>query len=113
MRYRVHVKVDSDLDVDLSRCDLFVLDLDHDKLAFDTVRQYLEECNLETLPEQPYIVTKVNDPIKKHRTCRYFVLNLNIDPAAVVALRRYQLLCSIDYPQLANDLDVMIQKHSL
>lgn len=41
---------------------------------------------------------------QKHHNCRYFVLDLDHDPYAKVAVKSYALACAHEYPNLAEDL---------
>lgn len=45
-----------------------------------------------------------SEPGGKHEHCKFFVLDLNHDPHALVALSAYADSCELDYPQLAADL---------
>lgn len=44
----------------------------------------------------------------KHEACRFFVLDLDHDPHALVALRTYIESCRTAYPELAADLSQLI-----
>lgn len=44
-------------------------------------------------------------PYGKHANCRYFVLDLDHDKFALPALRAYANHCRHEFPQLAADLD--------
>lgn len=43
-------------------------------------------------------------PNGKHRSCEYFVLDMNCDPYAMPALRAYADACQETYPVLAADI---------
>ena len=45
-----------------------------------------------------------SEPGQKHENCRYFVLDLDHDPFAHVALEAYERACLNYYPKLAIDL---------
>ena len=45
-----------------------------------------------------------SEPGQKHADCSYFVLDINHDRYATVALRAYAKACAKEYPQLAKDL---------
>jgi hypothetical protein len=47
-------------------------------------------------------------PGAKHDGCRYFVLDLDHDAAALRALQAYAEVCAADRPELAADLQVML-----
>lgn len=49
------------------------------------------------------------DPTKKHERCTYFVLDLEHDENALPALKAYVKSCKKKRPQLAKDLQWMIQ----
>lgn len=51
-----------------------------------------------------YRVQKTNDPTGKHDDCRYFVLDPEHDPAALLALQLYAAAVANDNPALARDL---------
>lgn len=51
-----------------------------------------------------YNVQRLNDSDGKHAQCNYFVLDLDHDPYAKVALRAYAVSCRKKFPQLAEDL---------
>lgn len=51
-----------------------------------------------------YDVRRLNDPEGKHTQCNYFVLDLDHDPYAKVALRAYAVSCRQKFPQLSDDL---------
>jgi len=51
-----------------------------------------------------YEVTRLNDPVGKHKNCNYFVLDLIHDEFALPALKAYAKACKKKYPQLAKDL---------
>lgn len=51
-----------------------------------------------------YDVSRIDDPQKKHSNCSFFVLDLDHDPFAAIALRAYAVACRDEYPLLANDL---------
>lgn len=46
------------------------------------------------------------DQSPRHENCDYFVLDLNHDKYARIALAAYALHCADDYPELAKDLQV-------
>lgn len=50
---------------------------------------------------------------EKHFGCRYFILDLNHDPHARVAILAYANSCEADYPRLARDLRLHSQKMPL
>jgi len=49
-------------------------------------------------------------PGGKHEKCRYFVLDLDHDPHAKLALKGYVISCRQYYPELAKDLDDVIDE---
>ena len=49
-------------------------------------------------------------PGGKHEKCRYFVLDLDHDPHAKLALKGYVISCRQCFPQLAKDLDDVIEE---
>ena len=49
-------------------------------------------------------------PGGKHENCFCYVLDINHDPHAPVALRAYADSCRSDYPALAADLDAMVKQ---
>ncbi len=51
-----------------------------------------------------YIVSRINDPERKHKDCKYFVLDPKHDKYAKMALQAYAVYCWTDYPQLANEI---------
>lgn len=48
-------------------------------------------------------------PGGKHEHCRYFVLDLDHDPHALLALKGYVISCRQYFPELAKDLDALIE----
>jgi hypothetical protein len=44
----------------------------------------------------------------KHERCRYFVLDITHDPFAIPALYAYCLACLGKYPQLADDIEAIL-----
>lgn len=50
---------------------------------------------------------------KKHHKCQYFVLDLTHDPYAIPALKAYAEACKSEYPLLAQDLSVLLEKKGL
>ena len=46
---------------------------------------------------------------KKHHNCTYFVLDLNHDKHARAALAAYAKSCKDEYPQLSNDLRILVE----
>ncbi len=60
---------------------------------------------------EKYVIRRTDGqhrPGKKHAECRYFVLDLDHDPAAIPALRRYILECVGDRPDLALSLNDLL-----
>jgi hypothetical protein len=59
-----------------------------------------------------FIVTRTDGtskPGKKHYDCGYFVLDLDHDPHAIVALKAYAESCKADgYHELAQDLKLKV-----
>jgi hypothetical protein len=53
-------------------------------------------------------VERLHDPARKHRGCRYYVLDLEHDHFAAPALRAYADACEATYPALAVDLRAML-----
>lgn len=51
-----------------------------------------------------YDVRRLNDPHGKHQDCEFFVLDLEHDKHASVALLAYADACATDRPELASDL---------
>ena len=49
----------------------------------------------------------------RHESCYYFVLDINHDPFARVALQAYLTACRYAYPALADDLAELITLNSL
>lgn len=45
-----------------------------------------------------------SEPSGRHYGCRYFVLDLDHDPHARLAILAYALSCEADYPALSSDL---------
>lgn len=117
-KYDVRWKPDREADVDLRQCDLFVLDLMHDKFSGPALEAYVEAWQKDNPgkcmePSQPYTVTRITDPNGKHKNCRYFVLNATTDPHAIVALRRYRLECQTEYPKLFLDLGDVVRRNTV
>ncbi len=59
-----------------------------------------------------FIVTRTDgnsEPGKKHDNCRYFVLDIEHDPHAIIALKAYAISCSETHPQLSQDLFNMLK----
>lgn len=46
----------------------------------------------------------------QHEVCDYFVLDLDCDKYALPALRAYADACRIEYPRLAEDLDLRVAR---
>lgn len=53
---------------------------------------------------QKYEVKRLNDPSGKHQDCEFFVLDLEHDRFADVALRAYADACEKEFPALAADI---------
>lgn len=51
-----------------------------------------------------------SEPGGKHHECEYFVLDVTHDPFAKAALKAYQEACRDEYPLLARDLSILINK---
>ena len=52
-----------------------------------------------------YIVQRTDgDPAGRHQDCFYFVLDLDHDQHAILALKAYARSCRLDYPLLSKDL---------
>ena len=54
-----------------------------------------------------YRVTRIDGssgPGRKHEACRFFVLDWNHDPYALIAARAYADACELEYPELAASL---------
>lgn len=51
-----------------------------------------------------------SEPGQKHADCSYFVLDINHDKYAAIALRAYAKACAAEYPQLAEDLLRLTEK---
>ena len=49
-------------------------------------------------------------PGGKHHGCSYFVLDLDHDPHALLAMRVYAAACEATHPLLARDLRAMIRR---
>jgi len=61
-----------------------------------------------------YDVKRKNDQSGKHATCRYFVLDPQHDPLAVVALRAYaDAAATAGYAALAQDLSSWARRSAL
>ena len=58
-----------------------------------------------------YVVSRVGDPTGKHSRCQYFVLDLNHDKHARLALHAYIDSCRQEYPELAKDLSDLVAKY--
>lgn len=59
-----------------------------------------------------YVVTRTDGehaPGRRHGDCAYFVLDLNCDPHALVALKAYAKSCRKDKPALAADIDHILE----
>ena len=56
-----------------------------------------------------YRVERLHDPTGKHAGCNYFVLDLDHDEFAIPALRAYAKSCREKFPQLAKDIDWILQ----
>ena len=59
-----------------------------------------------------YHVNRVDgssEPGGKHEKCRYFVLDLDHDHHAWKALIAYASSCQEEFPELAKDIDKMVQ----
>lgn len=54
--------------------------------------------------EKRFEVKRLNDPAKKHKDCKYFVLDPLHDKYARTALERYAQSVLLEYPQLGKDL---------
>jgi hypothetical protein len=52
-----------------------------------------------------YRVERISDPAGKHDDCRFFVLDPQHDPHALVALRAYASSARAEFPALAADLE--------
>lgn len=50
-------------------------------------------------------------PGGKHERCTYFVLDLKHDPHAIPALRAYAQACRETHPELAYDLERILNAH--
>lgn len=59
-----------------------------------------------------YNVKRLADPCGKHDDCFYFVLDPKHDKFAVTALRAYAIACASEFPQLAIELNAIVQKHT-
>lgn len=63
-----------------------------------------------------YNVTRTDgsdNPDGKHYQCNYFVLDMTHDPHAISALRAYAKSCRSSYPNLASDLDAIVDGNTL
>ena len=56
-----------------------------------------------------YNVERLNDPEGKHKACAFFVLDLDHDPYAIPALKAYAEACKDEYPELAKDLEWVLE----
>lgn len=52
-------------------------------------------------------------PGAKHDRCNYFVLDITHDPFAIPALKAYADACRKEYPNLAADLDSLVNGNPL
>jgi len=48
-------------------------------------------------------------PGEKHHGCHYFVLDLDHDPFAVPAMKKYALACREKCPELADDIEGWVE----
>lgn len=51
-----------------------------------------------------------SEPGKKHYGCEYFVLDLDHDKHALAALAAYEASCREEFPLLAEDLRVLLNR---
>ena len=63
--------------------------------------------NLEGLYRK-YEVRRLGGTPGKHDDCEFFVLDWNHDPFAIPAARAYADACQTEYPELAEDLRLMV-----
>lgn len=54
------------------------------------------------------VIRKYENP--KHKNCRYFVLDVTHDPYAIRAISAYADSCRDNFPELAKDLDVLVEE---
>ena len=61
---------------------------------------------------QKFIVLRVDrrdEPGEKHEGCQYFVLDINHDPHAMPAIKKYAQACKKTHPKLSNDLMLLFE----
>ena len=56
-----------------------------------------------------YAVKRLKDKSGKHKNCKYFVLDLDHDKFARVALEAYAIACDEEFPLLAEDIRRQIE----
>lgn len=59
-----------------------------------------------------YRVERNEDPTGKHKSCFYFVLDIEHDKFAVTALSAYAQACKEEYPQLALELNALVSRQA-